>query len=213
MVTIADFHNALSEAESEIKFAELWIDSLASTKDEDSVPVFEPRGVVIPAINELRYAAKHVSCAMQEGVTTEEREEQLRRAIRHCIRARLDALRAVVLFFVRDFYRFSNDYRMLDITTEDRERFNSHRKTIWDVLSALSRDRSQSTSEDCDKLKKTIVNLHGVYLDVDKYRGKLNELLAKMDTHDKSSTWQWWVGIILAVALPALTYVLGKCGF
>ena len=191
----------------------LWIDSLASTKADDPVSVCEPRGVVIPAINELRYAAKHVSCAMQEDVSEEEREEQLRRAIRHCIRARLDALRAVVLFFVRDFYRFSNDYRMLNITVDDRERFNSHRKKIWDALSTLSRDRSQSTSEDCDKLKKTIEKLHDVYLDVFKFREKLNQILAKMEKHDQSSTWQWVVGTILAVALSALTYVLCKCGF
>ena len=106
MVTIADFHKALLDAEEEIKFSELSIDSLASVEDDDRAAICQPRGVVLPAINELRYAAKHFSCAVQEGVAEAEQQEQLRRAIRHCIRARLDALRAVVLFFARDFYRF-----------------------------------------------------------------------------------------------------------
>ena len=109
MVTIADFHKAFLEAEVEIKFAELSIDSLASVEDEDYDSTYQPRGVVIPAINELRYAAKHLSCAMQENVAEEYRSEQLHRAIRHCVRARLDALRAVVLFFARDFWNSNTD--------------------------------------------------------------------------------------------------------
>ena len=64
MVTIADFHEALLDAEEEIKFAELSIDSLASVEDDDRASVCQPRGVVLPAINELRYAAKHFSCAV-----------------------------------------------------------------------------------------------------------------------------------------------------
>ena len=204
MVTIADFHNAFLEAEAEIKFAELSIDSLASVEDEDCASVYQPRGVVIPAINELRYAAKHLSCAMQDNVTEEYRSEQLHRAIRHCIRARLDALRAVVLFFARDFYRFSDDYRLLDITVEDRERLNAHRRKIRDVLSSLSKDHSQSTSDDCEKLKASIEELYGVYLDVSRFRGKFNQLLAKMNKHDKTSTWQWTVGIILAIVLALI---------
>jgi len=143
MVTIADFHKVFFEAEAEIKFAELLIDSFTSVEDENCVAGYQPRGVVIPAINELRYAAKHIACAIQENVPEEYREEQLRRAINHCVRARLDALRAVVLFLVRDFHQFTNDYRLLDVAATDREKLNSYREKIWSVLSTLSRDNSK----------------------------------------------------------------------
>jgi hypothetical protein len=209
MVTIADFRQALIEAEEEIKFAELSVGSLASVESDGCIVACEPRGIVIPAINELRYAAKHISDAMQEGVSAEDRAEQIHRAIRHCIRARLDALKAVVLFLARDFYQFCADYRKLNITVKDREKLNAHRQKIWDVLSALSKDRSQSTNENCEKLKASIVELHDIYTDVSEYRGVFNQLLAKMDKHDKSSTWQWGVGIILAIALSVGTYFLG----
>jgi hypothetical protein len=212
MVTIADFHKAFLEAEAEIKFAELFVSGLASVEDTDCVGACEPRGVVIPAINELRYAAKHISSAMQEDVAEDYRMEQLRRAVRHCIRARLDALRSIVLFLSRDFQQFSDDYRLLDIAEEDREQLNVHRKKIWDVLSKLSRDHSNSTSEDCEKLKASIDELHSVYLDVSKFRGKFNQVLSRIESkiestvgkHDKTSTWQWQIGIIVAIILALI---------
>ena len=197
--TIADFHIAFLEAEEDIKFAELFIDGLASIEDDACESNCQPRGVVIPSINELRYAAKHLSCAMQEGVAEAYRSEQINRGIRHCIRARLDALKAIILFLVRDFHRFTDDYRLLNISAEDRERFNAHRQTVWDVLSRLSKDRSQSTNEDCENLKAAIEKLHVVYCDVQKFRGVFNELTAKIDKQGKTSTWQWVIGILLAV--------------
>jgi hypothetical protein len=201
MVTIADFHEALLNAEEEIKFAELSIDSLASVEDDVRASISQPRGVVLPAINELRYAAKHFSSAVQEGVAGEDQQEHLRRAIRHCVRAKLDALRAVVLFFARDFYRFSDDYRLLDIAAEDRDKLNEYRQKIQDVLSMLSKARSQDTDEDCESLKAAIGELQKSYLEVSKYRGVFNWLLSKMDKHDKDSTWQWKVGIVVAIIL------------
>jgi len=207
MVTIADFHTALIEAEQEIKFAELSIGSLASVESDGCTSACEPRGVVVPSINELRYAAKHISSAMQQDVSDEEREEQIRRAIRHCVRARLDALKAVVLFFARDFYQFSNDYRLLNINGTDQEKLNAHRKKIWSVLSALSRDHSQSTSEDCENMKRTIEELHDIYLDVSRYRCVFNQLLDKMDRHVKSSDWQWKAGIVLAIVLALIALI------
>ena len=210
--TVADFHTAFLEAEEEVKFAELFIDGLASIENDDCVSAYQPRGVVIPSINELRYAAKHLSSAMQEGVSEEYRSEHINRGIRHCIRARLDALKAVILFLVRDFHRFTDDYRLLNISAEDQERFNAHRQTVWEVLSKLSKDRSQSTKEDCENLKTAIENLHNVYCDVQKFRGVFNKLVEKIDKQGKTSTKQWVIGIALAIwALTVSIYALFRC--
>jgi len=209
MVTIADFHESLLTAEEEIKFAELSIDCLASIEDENCVAACSPRGVVIPAINELRYATKHLSCAIQEDSTEGCRIEQLRRGISHCIRARLDALRAVALFLARDFYQFSADYRKLKIPAKDRDKLNAYRQKIWDVLSTLSRDRSQSTNENCEKLKMSIAELHDIYIDISNYRGVFNELMAKMNWMSKLTTRQWIIGIVYTAVVSAVSYFCG----
>ena len=127
MVTIAEFHESFLKAEEDIKLAELFIDGLSSAESTDGIAEHQPRGIVIPAINELRYAAKHLLEAMQEGVSSEIRQEQITRASRHCVRARLDALRALILYLVRDFHQFTNLYRLSNVSAEDRERFHKTR--------------------------------------------------------------------------------------
>ena len=109
-----------------------------------------------------------------------------------------------MLFFARDFYRFSDDYRLLDIGSEDRDKLNTHRQKIRDVLSKLSKSRSRDSDEDCEGLKAAIEELHNSYLDVSKFRGVFNRLLSKIDKHDKDSTWQWTVGIVLAIVLALI---------
>ncbi|MDR1964822.1 MAG: hypothetical protein LBQ50_13700, partial [Planctomycetaceae bacterium] len=111
MVANQDFHDAFLKAEEDIKFAELSVGSLASIEEDDCNSQSTPRGIIVPSINELRYAARHFSNAIQLGNCSDEYSEQIQRAVRHCIRARLDALRATVLFLVRHFQCFSQDYR------------------------------------------------------------------------------------------------------
>lgn len=210
MVSVADFHQAFLEAEEAIKYAELTVDSFASIEDADCQRAYQPRGVVVPSINELRYAAKHLSCAVQEGVPEEEREEQLRRAIRHCVRAKLDALKAVVLFLARDFRQFSADYRLLHIDNEDRDQLNVYRQKYKDVLSLLSKNRSEDADEICKKLKNGIDELQVIYLQVTQYRGKFNQLLGSIEQikrqaeekekqAERRGKIDRWIGIIVAL--------------
>ena len=79
------------KAEQAIGFAELSINSLGIIKASEGdkccdKPAETPNGVVIPAINELRYSAKHYADYIADPSTP----EQLQRAIRHCIRARFN---------------------------------------------------------------------------------------------------------------------------
>jgi len=104
MVKIDEFQEAFTKAEEEIRFAEMAIGCLSSDEDGSCVSNSQPRGVVIPAINELRYAAKHLSKALKVGEDESQIDEQLQRAIRHCVRSRLDALKAVVLFLSQHFF-------------------------------------------------------------------------------------------------------------
>gem|GEM_PF-6807271 len=69
------------------------------------------------------------------------------------------------------------------------------------VLSMLSKDRSQTTSEQCDAVKDAIEKLHDVYCDVQNFRGVFNQLVSKIDKHDKTSTCLWIIGIAIAVVL------------
>ena len=68
----------------------------------------------VAAVNQLRYAAKHLACAMQSGTGVKDRSEQLNKAVCHCDRARFDALDGIIysaLDFIAAFQRLCRTRR------------------------------------------------------------------------------------------------------
>jgi len=228
-----DVKKAFDEAERALRYADLSINNL-STKAASSVDLSAacasacprlssgPRnreGVVVPAVNELRYAGKHLIGAIwfQSCNRKEEEQEQLRRANRHCIRARYDALRATALFLIRDYRQFSDDYRFIIHHVEGAE---EHRRIIEEVLEFLcqhtSEDSDEILGEECDKFHDAIEKLKPIFLHSSSQRGKLNELLDQakkqeelIKTQGKSgnrTTVKW---AVIALISSCIFFVLG----
>lgn len=219
------YREEFAKAERAIRFAELSINSLALNAPESDEccdrPTETPKGVVIPAVNELRYSAKHFADYIADSCP-----EHFQRAIRHCVRARFDALRATILFLVRDFRQFSEDYRML---TLDIEGIDAHRNTIESILDFLCEERHGDTDEECTRLQEAIDKLRPFFIHSSSQRGRLNLLLAEMQTrsemtiaeiqakHDatiaelrKGTKVAWITGAIFAVVGAVLGFILGK---
>lgn len=83
---------------------------------EDDIKDAERRSLnlCVPAVNELRYAGHHVLKGLVASAP-EEREEQYRRASRHCLRARYDAVEMQLWSLLREFQDFQEDYRAVSI--------------------------------------------------------------------------------------------------
>lgn len=95
---IADYQNLISSfqtAELDIKQAEV--------ADKQN------NGVLIPAMNELRYCSYHIIKAINT-VDQHEQKEQLHRATRHCERASYDALELGLATLVLKIGEFQNKY-------------------------------------------------------------------------------------------------------
>lgn len=60
----------------------------------------------IPAVNELRYAGYHISNYLENTELTDE----LKRAVGHCKRAIYDAYEASILYNIKEFRSFKEDY-------------------------------------------------------------------------------------------------------
>jgi len=206
-VKVNMYREAFAKAEQAMRFAEFSINNLArDTPDSNAygkMPAETPSGVVIPSINELRYSAKHFADYMADGNGTET-DEHLQRAIRHCIRARFDALRATVLFLVRDFRQFSEDYRMLNL---DIEGIDAHRNTVEEVLDFLCENRCGDTEAECARLQDAIDRLRPFFIYSSSQRGRFNLLLAEMRESKRSA---WIIGIIGCVGSAVLGYLLSK---
>ncbi|GHT22441.1 hypothetical protein FACS189419_05010 [Planctomycetales bacterium] len=206
---VAKYCSALSEAEEAIKFAEYSIDTLSSSENEECCSVGSPNGVVIPAVNELRYSARHFSDAIF-GKPGKNRLEEMDKAYRHCVRARYDALRAVALFLVRDFRKFVDDYRLIDTFEQEVNDFDAHCIFVESTIKALSKE-PKSSPEDFSELQGQIEKLNHIYLQTKGHRGKLNKILAEMQTHSNSSNRQWWISLIVGIVGIFVGLFLGKC--
>ena len=204
MVTIEEFRKAFAEAEEDVKYAELSIGSIESAEDEDCNPGANPRGIVVPSINELRYAAKHISNALVVGISDTDKGIQIDKAIRHCVRARLDALKATIIFLAQHFLRFSQDYRLCTLPDEVRNHQNEIREKIVSVLRSIAQNHADKTDEECNFLREKIQELHGFYLGVEKQRDVFNQLRYENWKHDKTSTVLWIAGIILSTIIGIL---------
>jgi hypothetical protein len=75
-------------------------------------------GVVIPAINELRYSASHIiSSIKNDSSSIKNQEESLRRAIRHSQRASYDAIEGGILFALDEIKVMQESYHDMVISS------------------------------------------------------------------------------------------------
>jgi hypothetical protein len=237
---VLKYCEAFGKAESAIRFADYSISSLATSaqarEDCCALPVVAPKGVSIAAVNELRYSAYHFSKALSLKIDPAfdaqtkkrikyERADQIQRALRHCYRARFDALEATVLHFIRDFKAFAEDYKTIH---SEGDGLHEHQHTIEKTLDFLNTETARDTEEKCAVLQKAIDNLRPGYLFCLSMRSRFNNVLAEMETqsviiqeqsrklerqdaqlseqsqkldaHDKNCTRQFWLGLIIGVA-------------
>lgn len=72
-------------------------------------------GIDTTAVNELRYAGRHVLNGLN-AADSEEREREFRRAEDHCERALYEAYDNAIFFCFRSFDQFKSDYARIPIT-------------------------------------------------------------------------------------------------
>jgi hypothetical protein len=207
---IKKFQEAFQKAEEAIRFADLSITTLAkTTPSEDcceSAPK-APKGIAIASVNELRYASHHFTCFLLCD-SEEDQKEQLQRALRHCYRSRYDALRAAVLFMVRDFKIFSEDYK--DVP-HDIDGMDNHRRIVETVIDFTCKEPHGDTEEQCCRLQNAISDMRPFFLYSSSQRSILNKLHAEMSKQSQSSNKTTWLATIFGALFGAVAgYLLGK---
>jgi hypothetical protein len=100
-----EYCNAFSTAETHLKNAEYLIKSKTIKG-----------GVVIPAINELRYAGYHAALALDTTISQENKIELYKKAIGHCERSSYDSLDALFQFGINQCTIFREDYKLIVIS-------------------------------------------------------------------------------------------------
>lgn len=159
----------------------------------------------IPAINELRYAGHHLLKGLTNNHASE-RDEQLRRALRHCQRARYDAVEILLWYYLGEFKKFQDDYRTVVIPQvwpeylDDCQKFENTKSILESVVK--SEDIDDQTDNRVTLLNQTLeVNeqLAPIVTKAAVSRAELNKQLEDKQADENRDRRTWLIGIFSLV--------------
>ncbi|MBF0109266.1 MAG: hypothetical protein HQL76_08830 [Magnetococcales bacterium] len=165
--------------------------------------------IIIPAINELRYAGNHLLKGLLASSPKEQREQYFR-ALRHCQRAHYDAVEAVLLYLLDKFRTFQNDYEEVSIPAvwpdyaKHLSRFHEAHSLLKSVvknpedIDDLKDNREKllgPTKEACNKLAPIVALSDSVRIELNK----------QIDTKRTSDLYARWT---IALALISILVTL-----
>jgi len=160
-------------------------------------------GLDTPAVNQLRYAGRHLLNSLT-GKTSIAPEQEYERAVAHVKRASFDALDSGIIYCLREIQFFRNDYRKIEITTPG-------------YLNIISSARKAKYL--LDKARKDFDNRHEYYQEARKHFKLLKEACEvledtrseqnkRLSSHNRKIfiTYMFLFGTILSAIYTALTF-------
>lgn len=180
------FIDEFEQAEKAIKIVERWHGEL-----------------VVPAINELRYAGFHI----KEYLKTND-EDQLVKAINHCRRARYDAYEVGIAYSIEEFRKFKDDYRNV-IITEIIADFPEIEHEFLETLDFINNTQKETREEVYLECERRYQNLCNIIRRLDAARNELNKLIKK---ELRNLIWFWAsIAGVLLTALGIIWAIYSKC--
>lgn len=177
-------------------FPRLFAEAEAAIKEVE----LEQAELIIPAVNELRYAGYHISKYINEP----EAIDELDRAIGHCKRARYDAYEAGIIYYHREFSMFCKDYKTVVITEVLPEYIKYHQEVenAKKFIKETDKETKDIYYQQCSEIFKTMIRISK---EIAIAREELNKLL-------KKERRQSFIAIFTA-ALTALALVFSVYSF
>lgn len=126
--------------------------------------------LTLPAVNELRYAGYHISNFLDNPALTDE----LNRAIGHCKRSIYDAYEASILYHIKEFRAFNDDYRTV-VVSEVLADYNEIYYKITSILEFIRGIDKETKDEHYNACKQYHNDLKEVIMRLNAAREELNK--------------------------------------
>jgi hypothetical protein len=134
------------------------------------------RELLVPAINQLRYAGKHFSRILA-GVG--DKDDELRDAIKHCKRAIYDASELEIIFLCEDFDEFQDTYKKLVITENILPGYNLIVQQFDEAIDYIGQIDGDGREDYYSQCASHVAILRQSYKKAKAARQPLNALIAK----------------------------------
>ena len=126
--------------------------------------------LTMPAVNELRYAGYHVSNYLENTELTDE----LNRAVGHCKRAIYDAYEASILYNIKEFRAFKEDYGKIVISEVLADYSELHFR-VTSILEFFQSIDKETKDEHYAACKQYHLELRDIIKKLDSVREELNK--------------------------------------
>ncbi|MDR3183273.1 MAG: hypothetical protein LBT89_10230 [Planctomycetaceae bacterium] len=153
-------------------------------------------GLLIPAVNQLRYAGEHLARALCLD-DAEKSRNALNESLNHCYRAVFDALEVKTQFYLGECQDFEKIYGNINITPVIPS-YLEDSKAVREIQNTVPKMRRPGENryqfwDKLENLASSLQTIHAKWMDA---RQELNKCLKK----DRRDTRRFWIGLILAVA-------------
>jgi hypothetical protein len=158
--------------------------------------MFSEIGVITPAINELRYTAKHIAtalCKQDANVSNKCLDE----AIIHAKRAIYDVYDAQIMFFVQMYHGFQNDYKDIPIT-EEIQNYNALNQEIKSIINSIGKENRENKEIYVDEKRKQLDRIKDIYENCVSARDELNKRVRSVS---KSTAWNRFFVLLAIISL------------
>lgn len=153
------------------RYFELWEQAERDVKVSEQVE----SKLLIPSINELRYAGYHHIQALKAGDDAT-RLDELGKAQKHCQRASYDALELVVVYHLERIKKFRDDYRMVEITPVISD-YQAHCRVVREVSDFLGSVQKDSREAHYREIRGQIKRIQETADALEDARPELNKAL------------------------------------
>lgn len=129
----------------------------------------------LPAVNQLRYAAKHVT------------EGNLQSAMQHCLRARYDAYEAAIIFLLKFYAEFDSRHYTSETLNRYLPNWKEYRQLFLKDRDAIVRMHPlrEFADSDFDALDKVLEELSSMRDEIDRIYPEIDSDLARLEEEDR----------------------------
>jgi len=153
------------------------------------------RDLLVPAVNQLRYAGKHLTRII---AAIGDPGEEVRDAVKHCKRSMYDLHELEVIFLAEVFERFQSDYALIVISDEILPGYNQIVQNFDEAIDFIGAIQDSSREDYYQKCAVHVKTLRASYKTVKAARHPLNALMLQERKKAKQSQLMF-IGTVAAV--------------
>lgn len=161
------------------------------------------RDLLVPAVNQLRYAGKHLTRIIA-GIGRP--DEEIRDTIKHCKRSIYDLHELEVIYLAEIFERFQSDYALVAISNDILPGYNQIVQNFDDAIDFIGEIQENSREEYYKKCAAHVDTLRASYKAVKAARHPLNALMTQ-ERKKANQTMLLYIGTIAAVCSAIIALI------